>query len=65
MNTQQRILDLIDKLVIEGEAVINSKWMEPGYSYGMAPTYVDLALYKTWRARCKLLASLLGRVCKP
>jgi hypothetical protein len=60
-----RIRELIDTLISDGENVLNTKWQPSGNWLSDPPTYVDLALFRTWRARCKLLASLLGRVGKP
>jgi hypothetical protein len=65
MNTHQKIRELLDKLIADGESVLNTKWQPSGNWVSGPPTYVDLAIFTTWRARCKLLASLLGRVGKP
>lgn len=65
MNTQQRIRELLDTLVTEGEAVLRNTWQSGGNYLSGPPTYVDLAAFRTWQARCKLLASLLGRIGKP
>lgn len=62
MNAHQRVVELLDKLIVEGEVVLRAKFRPGGNWVGGPPTYVDLAKFKKWRARCKLLASWLGRV---
>jgi hypothetical protein len=57
----EKIEQLLDNLVAEGETVLKTKWQPGGNWLGGPPTYVDLAAFTKWRARCKLLASLLGR----
>lgn len=64
MSTHRKIRELLIKLITEGEAVLNTKWQPGGNWVSGPPTYVELAAFKTWRARCKLLASLLGKVGK-
>jgi len=64
MSTHWKIRELLIKLITEGEAVLNTKWQPGGNWVSGPPTYVELAAFKTWRARCKLLASLLGKVGK-
>ncbi len=65
MKAYLQIRELLDKLITEGEGVLKTKWQQSGNWPGGPPTYVDLAAFSRWRARCKLLASLLGRVGKP
>lgn len=51
MNNQHRVHDLIDKLVVDGATLITQT---PNGDF------VKAQAYSAWRARCKLLASLLG-----
>jgi hypothetical protein len=62
MNAQLKIETLLDRLIAEGDTVLKTKWQPGGNWVTGPPTYVDLAEFTKWRARCKLLASLLGRV---
>lgn len=64
MKTQQTLVQLLGDLLIEGDAVLKTKWQPGGNWVSGPPSYVDLASFSTWRARCKLLASLLGRAGK-
>jgi hypothetical protein len=65
MNAQVKIEKLLDNLIAEGDTVLRTTW-QPGGNWVMGPpTYVDLALFTKWRARCKLLPSLLGRLGRP
>ena len=64
MKTQEEIEQLLADLLTEGEAVLKTKWQPRGNWVSGPPSYVDLASFSTWRARCKLLASLLGRAVK-
>jgi hypothetical protein len=65
MNAQIKIEQLLENLIAEGDAVLKANYQAPGKWVSGPPTYVDLAEFTKWRARCKLLASLLGRVGKP
>ena len=65
MKAQQQIQELLDKLVAEGEAVPKTKFQPRGNWVSGPPTYVDLAGFTRWRARCKLLISLLDRAGRP
>ncbi len=62
MTARGKLEQLLAKLIAEGKAVLKTKWQPGGNWLGGPPTYVDLAEFTKWRARCKLLASLLGRV---
>jgi len=64
MNAQTKIEKLLDNLIAEGDTVLKTKWQPRGNWVMGPPTYVDLAQFTKWRARCKLLSSLLGRVGK-
>jgi hypothetical protein len=61
MNTKDKIEQLLVGLIEEGTAVLKTKWQPGGNWASGPPTYVDLAAFARWRARCKLLAALLGR----
>lgn len=65
MGAQQQIGRLLDGLITEGQAVLKTKWQPAGNWVTGPPSYVDLAAFTKWRARCKLLSSLLGRVGRP
>ena len=58
MKTQEKVEQLLADLLTEGEAVLKTKWQQRGNWVSGPPSYVDLASFSTWRARCKLLASL-------
>jgi hypothetical protein len=64
MKTQEKVEQLLADLLTEGEAVLKTKWQQRGNWVSGPPSYVDLASFSPWRARCKLLASLLGRAGK-
>jgi hypothetical protein len=61
MNAQEKIGSLLNALISEGSGVLKTKWHPAGDYLDGPPAYVDLAAFAKWRARCKLLASLLGR----
>ena len=65
MDAHQKVEQLLDRLIAEGEVVLKAKWQPGGNWVTGPPTYVDLAVFTKWRARCKLLISLLGKVGKP
>jgi hypothetical protein len=65
MKAQQKIDQLPTSLITEGETVLNTKWQPSGNWVSGPPTYVDLTAFARWRARCKLLSSLLGPVGRP
>lgn len=64
MNAHAKIEQLLESLIAEGDAVLKTRWQPQGNWVTGPPTYVDLADFTKWRARCKLLASLLGQVGK-
>lgn len=65
MNTQEKISQLLNELIAEGEDVLRSIWeSNKNYLDGHRDTFVDLRQFKTWQARCKFLASLLGKMGK-
>jgi hypothetical protein len=65
MSHKSEILFFVEKLISEGEVVLASKWHPHGNYLGHPPEYADLEKYTAWRARCRLLADLLGPVGKP
>ncbi len=62
---EQRLKQLLDQLISEGEAVLGTQWQPQGRWVTTPPTYVDLAAFKTWRAKCKHLFSMLGHFGRP
>lgn len=62
MSAQLKIEELLANLIAEGETVLKTSWQPDGNWVTGPPTYVDLAEFTKWRARCKLLARLLGPV---
>ena len=60
MTAQQKIQKLVLDLITEGQAVLGTKWQKSGNWLSGPPSYVDLIAFSKWRARCKLLSSMLG-----
>jgi hypothetical protein len=61
MTLHAKIQDLLAKLIEEGEAVLSTEYRKRR----TAKHVVYLRPYSKWRARCRLLAKLLGTVGKP
>ena len=55
-----KVSDLVEALIEEGEDVLGTKWQPSGRWVSGPPTYVDLEAFKKWRASCRLLVSLMG-----
>jgi hypothetical protein len=65
MTLHAKIKDLLAKLLAEGKAVLDTQFHASGNWAGPPPRYVNLQPFSAWRARCRLLVTLLGKVGKP
>ena len=65
MKAKERISDLVDSLIAEGQTVLGTEFKRSGNWVGGAPRYVDLQQFKKWRASCYLLLSLMGDIADP
>lgn len=60
MEPKEKILEFVESLISEGEAVKASKWHPGGNWLGGPPSYVDLQRFKRWTASCRVLLPMLG-----
>ena len=65
MNAENKIRELVERLISEGDAVLASKWQPGGNWLNGPPSYVEIEIFEQWRSRCRLLLSLLGPHGKP
>jgi hypothetical protein len=61
----EKVSELVEALIKEGEDVLATKWQPSGRWATGPPTYVDLEAFKKWRASCRLLVSLMGDLGTP
>ncbi len=65
MKAKERISDLVDSLMAEGQTILGTEFKRSGNWVGSAPRYIDLQQFTKWRASCNLLVSLMGDIADP
>lgn len=66
MSADTKIKELVNKLIVEGDAVTATKWDSKMFTRVPGGNIcVDLQLYEQWKGRCRLLLNLLGPLAGP